>query len=88
MLRKVILSGRPVALSSRFHFNHEVTSRETRQSGHLALDKPRTNHVKRSFIYRSSQLFNNACVNMGDGDLGSVAAKSFKTFAKRIVRNL
>ena len=55
-----------------YRFNHEVISRETRQSSHLALDKPRTNHAKQSFIYGSSQLYNNACVNMGDVDFTSV----------------
>ena len=61
MLHKLIAAGCPAVLSSRYRFNHEVVSRETRQANHLALAKPRTNHGKRSFIYRSSQLFNGVC---------------------------
>ena len=56
MLHKLVSSGRPYRLSSRYRFNHEVVNRVTRQSSHFALEKPRTNHRKRSFIYRSCQL--------------------------------
>ena len=86
MLHKVISTGRPDVLSSRYRFNHEIVSRETRQSGHLALVKPRTNHGKRSFVYRSSQLYNSVCV-LGDVDLKAITVRSFKRYAREVVRS-
>ena len=85
MLYTIISTGRPEVLSSRLRFNHEVVSRVTRQSSHLVLDKPRTNHGKRSFVYRSCQLHNSLCV--GDIDLTAITVKSFKLYARHAVRS-
>ena len=86
MIQKLIASGRPAVLSSRYKFNHEVVSRETRQSGLLALDKPRTNHAKRSFVYRSSKLHNNMCSSASDFVVRTASARSFKVAARQVVQ--
>ena len=49
LLHKLIASGLPSVLSSRYTFNRDLVRRKTRQSGRLALRKPLTNHDKRSF---------------------------------------
>ena len=54
MLHKIIASGEPPLLASQFTFNREVIGRHTRQSDQLALPRPRTNHGKRNYMYRSS----------------------------------
>ena len=48
-----------------FQFNRDRVERETRQSSHLSLPRPRTSHGKRSFVYRGSQLFNSVCMTLG-----------------------
>ena len=88
MLYKLIVSERPLVLSSQYRFNRDLVHRETRQSGRLALSKPRTNHGKRSFVYRSSQLYNSLCVHVGDAELGAVTFRSFKSLARRMVQNV
>ena len=85
MLHKVISSGCPEVLASRFRFNHEVVSRVTRQSNHLALDKPRTNHGKRTFTYRSSQLYNGAREHT-DFDVREFTVRAFKRVAREVVK--
>ena len=86
MLHKLIVSGKPAVLSSRYRFNRDIVSRETRQSDHLALDKPRTNHGKRSFIYRSSQLYNSMCVQASNVGEESVTARFFKSLVREVVQ--
>ena len=86
MIQKLIASGRPAVLSSRYKFNHEVVSRETRQSGLLALDKPRTNHAKRSFVYRSSKLYNNMCSSASDFVVRTASTRSFKVAVRQEVQ--
>ena len=88
MLHKLIVTGCPSVLSSRYTFNRDLVHQKTRQSGRLALRKPRTNHGKRSFLHISSHMFNNMCAQMGDGDVGTVAFRSCKSLAKRVVRNV
>ena len=58
MLHKIVNSGQPSPLASQFSFNRDVVGRPTRQSDQLALFRPRTNHGKRCYVYRSSALLN------------------------------
>lgn len=58
MLYKIVTSGEPTLLASQFSFNRDVVDRHTRQSDQLALFRPRTNHGKRCYVYRSSALLN------------------------------
>ena len=62
MLHKVLSSDCPSILASRFRFNHETITRVTRQSNQLYLERPKNNHGKRMFVYRSGQLFRNHIV--------------------------
>ena len=87
MLHKLVSTGRPKLLASRYRLNHEVVSRVTRQSSHFALDKPRTNHRKQSFLYRSSQLYNSKCDQWEDDDVTAITTRSFKSHAKCVVRS-
>ena len=88
MLYKLIATGRPLVLSSRYQFNREIISRVTRQSDRLALSKPQTNHGKRSFVYRSSQLFNRLCAQVGGVDVEAVTLGSFKALARQAVQSV
>ena len=65
LMHRLIETGEPKSLAACFHFNRDRVDRETRQSSHLSLPRPRTSHVKRSFVYRGSQLFNNVCMTLG-----------------------
>ena len=85
MLHKLLSAGRPEVLASRYRFNHEIVSRVTRQSNHLALAKPRTNHGRRTFIYRSSQLYNGVC-DHSDLDVKAVTVRAFKRHARVAVK--
>ena len=58
MLHKIVTTGEPSMLASQFTLNRDVVGRRTRQSDQLALPKPRTNHGKRNFVYRSAALLN------------------------------
>lgn len=58
MLHKIITTGEPVLLSSQFVFNRDIVGRHTRQSDQLVLPKPKTNHGKRTHLYRACSLFN------------------------------
>ena len=64
MVHRLIASGQPRPLAACLRFNRDHLERETRQSGHLALPRPRNNHGKRNFIYRGSQLFNELCTSV------------------------
>ena len=85
LLYKVLTSGRPRALYEMFRFNHEVNQRETRQSNHLAVTRPRTNHGKRTFCYRASQLYNNHTGYFNE--LIDIPWSMFKTIAREIAMN-
>ena len=57
-LHRIITTGEPTILSRQFVLNRDVVRRHTRQSDQMVLPRPRTNHGKRCFIYRSYSLFN------------------------------
>ena len=61
LLHKLLTTGRPAVLADQLSFNRENVARKTRQSNHLALSKPRTNHGKKTFIYRACKLYNKLC---------------------------
>ena len=86
LLLKVLTTERPVMLAAQLSFNRECASRITRQSDHLALPKPRTNHGKKTFIYRASQLYNKHCAPKYDIDKCSQA--TLKKFVREAVRNV
>ena len=88
MFHKFIATGRPSELSSRYRYNRDLVRRKTHQSGQLALCKLRTNHGRRSFVNRSSHLFNNMYAQVGDVDVGAVTFRFFKSLVKRVVRNV
>ena len=66
LLLKILTTERPAMLAAQLSFNRECVSRTTRQSNHLALFKPRTNHGKKTFMYRTSQLYNKHCAPKQD----------------------
>ena len=84
MLHKIIISGEPPLLSSRLVFNRDVVGRHTRQSDQLSLPRPRTNHGKRNYLYRSSSLFNSYFVSNSGSDILSVST----SVAKKRIRKL
>ena len=85
MLHKVVTTGCPSSLSSRYRFNHQVLDRVTRQSNHLHLERPKNNHGKRAFVYRSGHLYNSNCDSLGEID---VAVKTFKKRARELASHV
>ena len=86
LLHKIITYSCPSSLSSRYQFNHQVRSRSTRQSGQLHLERPKNNHGKRTFIYRSSQLYNTFHEHIGT--LDEISALSFKKLARDLAKSI
>ena len=86
LLHKIIASECPSSLSSRYRFNHQLLDRVTRQSDHLYLERPKNNHGKRAYIYRSSQLYNNFHDQIRSMDVISV--QSFKKLAREIAASI
>ena len=66
MLKRLLDMGQTSPLAANLQFNRDVLQRETRQSGCLAMMRPRTNHGRRNFIYRASLLYNNLFVSLGN----------------------
>ena len=58
MLYSMVSTGQPHLLASQFKFNRDVRERSTRQSNEIHSARPRTNHKKRTFVYRASALIN------------------------------
>ena len=58
MLYSMVSTGQPHLLASQFKFNRDVRERSTCQSNEIHLARPRTNHKKRTFVYRASALIN------------------------------
>ena len=85
MLHQVIATGCPSSLSSRYRLNHQVLDRVTRQSNHFYIERPKNNHGKRSFAYRSCHLYNSYCVNLGDFN---VSVRTFKKRAREIASSM
>ena len=86
MLHKIITSSCPSCLSSRYQFNYQVRNRSTRQSMQLYLERQKNNHGKRTFIYRSSQLYNTYHEQIGG--LDEISALSFKKLARTLVKSI
>ena len=84
MLKRLLDMGQTSPLAANLQFNRDVVQRETRQSGCLAMMRPRTNHGRRNFIYRASLLYNNLVVPLGNCPEMSYGV--FKKHVKRAVR--
>ena len=85
MLYKIISANCPLFLASRFRFNHQALTRVTRQSNHLSLERPKNNHGKRTFAYRSGHLFNTNRDILGDMN---VTVQTFKRRARAVASTL
>lgn len=86
MLHKIVTSERPSSLSSRYRFNHQMLDRVTRQSEHLYLERPKNNHGKRTYVYRSSHLYNSYYDQIGS--LEAISVYSFKKLAREIAASI
>ena len=66
MTFKILNGLSPLAISEKFKYVHEISSRETRQSNDMKLyiPKPRLELIKRSFIYRASMLWNDLPIHV------------------------
>ena len=66
MLYKILNDQAPPALKAKYKYVNEVSSKTTRRSAELNLyvQKPRLELTKRSFVYRSSMLWNSLPVHV------------------------
>ena len=85
LLYKLLTNREPSILASKFRFNRNVCTRTTRQSDQLFLEKPRTNHGKRTFTYRAGDLFNRNFDHVSNWNL--LTYSLFKKCAKTAVRS-
>ena len=86
LLHKIITSSFPSSLSSCYRFNHQILNRSTRQSDQLHLERPKNNHGKRSFVYRSSQLYNSHHEKIGSLDV--ISTLSFKKLVRDLAKSI
>ena len=83
LLHKILTTGEPEALRASLSYNHEHTSRRSRQSHHLHLHRVTNNHGKRTFMYRAVQLYNQHVVS---NDLAGVSLRALKTSLRDILK--
>ena len=84
LLHKTITVGEPAMLSNQFIFNRDAVERHTRQSDLLALPRPRTNHGKRNYVYRSSSLFNSYFRSNNASDFLSTTSNAAKKWIREV----
>ena len=85
LMHRILLTNRPLSLRCLFSYNHETVARSTRQSSHLSLFRPGTNHGKRCFAYRAATLYNSVAMREGLNDL---TEKNFKHRVRTLVQRL
>ena len=73
LLHKILTTGELEALRASLLYNHEHTSRRSRQSHHLHLHRVTNNHGKRTSMYRAVQLYNQHVVS---NDLAGVSLRA------------
>ena len=82
MIHKILTSNLPNGLRQEMSYNHETSTRRTRQSSHLSLARPRNNHGKRVFTYRASQLYNRYAI---DNHLHRLSVCTFKRHIRKML---
>ena len=85
LLHKVLTTGMPAVLDAHLSFNRDCRDRRTRQSHHLVMPKPRTNHGKQTFIYRASRLYNKHCAPKQE--VRKCSRLRFKKLIRDAIRN-
>lgn len=75
LLHTIIINSKPEVIRSKLSYNYERVSRDTRQTNQLHLPLAHTNHLKRSFIYRTSALYNTHVI---DGGRSTLTVKKLK----------
>ena len=83
LLHKILTIGEPEVLRTSLSYNHEHTSRRSRQSHHLYLHHVTNNHGKRSFMYRAVHLYNKHVASNG---LAGLSLRALKTSLRDIMR--